>query len=102
MSDIDVIARIGRRAELRRERRRRQRRFLLGGIAGIVVTPLLVVGTPVLRPRGSSSKTKTAKQPGPQSPMLSRVKGEGGAAAASPLPPHPPAGHTGAAVLIPP
>ncbi|MCU1589109.1 MAG: cell envelope-related transcriptional attenuator [Frankiales bacterium] len=101
MSDMDLVARTGRRAELRRERRRR-RRLLAAGVAGALVLVLLVLLVVKLLPDHKGHAATIAKQTRTQSTLLFEVQGESGAAVAAALLAHDPAGHSGAAVLIPP
>ncbi|MCW2572450.1 MAG: cell envelope-related transcriptional attenuator [Frankiales bacterium] len=99
MTDMDLL-RTGRRAEVRRARRRRQRLIVAGGLAVVLVIVAVVL---FARTRGGgSSHTAIAKQTRTQTTVLFQVQGSGGDAIASALLAHDPAGHSGAAVLIPP
>jgi anionic cell wall polymer biosynthesis LytR-Cps2A-Psr (LCP) family protein len=100
MSDVDLIARRGRRAELRKARRRRQRRLIAAALAVALV--VLAIATYVLTRRDVTPHTTIAKQTRTQSTLLLQVQGESGDAVASALLAHDPAGRTGAAVLLPP
>jgi anionic cell wall polymer biosynthesis LytR-Cps2A-Psr (LCP) family protein len=94
------LLRTGRRAEVRRARRRRQRLIVAGGLAVVLVIVAVVL---FARTRGGgSSHTAIAKQTRTQTTVLFQVQGSGGDAIASALLAHDPAGHSGAAVLIPP
>jgi anionic cell wall polymer biosynthesis LytR-Cps2A-Psr (LCP) family protein len=99
MTDMDLL-RTGRRAEVRRARRRRQRLIVAGGLAVVLVIVAVVL---FARTRGGGSPhTTIAKQTRTQATVLFQVQGSGGDAVASALLAHDPAGHSGAAVLIPP
>jgi anionic cell wall polymer biosynthesis LytR-Cps2A-Psr (LCP) family protein len=94
------LLRTGRRAEVRRARRRRQRLIVAGGLAVVLVIVAVVL---FARTRGGGSPhTTIAKQTRTQATVLFQVQGSGGDAVASALLAHDPAGHSGAAVLIPP
>lgn len=90
----------GRRAELRRARRRRQRR-LFTVLAGLVVVGIVLAGVAAAR-RGGAPGIAVAKPARTQATVLFQVRGDGGAAIASALLAHDPAGHDGAVVLLPP
>jgi anionic cell wall polymer biosynthesis LytR-Cps2A-Psr (LCP) family protein len=99
VTDMDLL-RTGRRAEVRRARRRRQRLIVAGGLAVVLVIVAVVL---FARTRGGGSPhTTIAKQTRTQATVLFQVQGSGGDAVASALLAHDPAGHSGAAVLIPP
>jgi anionic cell wall polymer biosynthesis LytR-Cps2A-Psr (LCP) family protein len=102
VSDLEPGSRSGRRTELRRARRRRQRLVLAGGLAVLLFITGVVFGVHLLLTRGSSKNPSIAKQTRTQSTVLLQVQGESGDAVASALLAHDPAGRAGAAVLIPP
>lgn len=95
-----VRSRAGRRAELRQARRRRRRRFLAAG----VVLLLLVAGISAYAASRPARKPSTpvVQQSRSQSTLLFQVRGASGAAIASALMAHDPAGRSGAVVLVPP
>lgn len=99
MTDADVAASRGRRAEQRRARRRRNRL-----LAGLVVLALALVGggTYLLLTRDTSRpKAPVAAQVRTQTTTLFQLQGESGDAVATALLAHDPAGRSGAVVLIP-
>ena len=99
MTDMDLL-RTGRRAEVRRAKRRRQRLIAAGGLAVLLVVLAVVLFAQTRG--GGGAHTAIAKQTRTQATVLFQVQGPGGDAVASALLAHDPAGHTGAAVLIPP
>jgi anionic cell wall polymer biosynthesis LytR-Cps2A-Psr (LCP) family protein len=99
VTDMDLL-RTGRRAEVRRAKRRRQRLIAAGGLAVLLVVLAVVLFAQTRG--GGAAHTAIAKQTRTQATVLFQVQGPGGDAVASALLAHDPAGHTGAAVLIPP
>jgi LCP family protein required for cell wall assembly len=97
---MDLSSRTGRRAELRRAKRRRQRRLLTAGLAIVLV--VVAIAAYALTRDGSTPRAAIAKQTRTQSTVLFQVQGESGDAVASALLAHDPAGRSGAVVLIPP
>lgn len=99
MSDA-AGSRTGRRAELRQARRRRRRRFLAAAVALLVLAAGIsayVASRPARQP-----SAPVAQQTRSQSTLLFQVRGTNGAAIASALMAHDPAGRSGAVVLVPP
>ncbi|MGB8649331.1 MAG: LCP family protein [Mycobacteriales bacterium] len=95
-----VGPRLGRRAQLRAERRKQRRRLTVAGLA--VLALLLAVVTVVLVRSGGDSGKKVGAQKRTQRTVLLQVTDGSGTAVASALLAHDPAGNDGAVVLVPP
>lgn len=92
-------SRVGARAELREKRRKLRRRLVAAGATAVVV--LLVLVTVALVTGGGGGGGKVEEPVRTQRTLLLQVKGADGAAVASALLAHDPAGHTGVVVLVP-